>query len=188
MPLMNLVSAGGIGKATVTGTTGSPSVDSSTRAGKTIYRFTGSGSITIGSGGTAEVLVVGGGGGGGWNHAGGGGAGGYVYDASAILPSGTLTVTVGAGATGSAGSAGWDLFLGRCGTTSKLGNIFAFGGGAGGGSVDVGTGGILSGGAIGGSGGGGGRGNGNGAPGISGQGNTGGNNTGGLTGGGGGGA
>ena len=40
MPLMNLVSAGGIPKATVTGTTGSPSVDSSTRAGKTIYNFT----------------------------------------------------------------------------------------------------------------------------------------------------
>ena len=43
MPLFSLVSAGGIGKATVTGTTGSPAVDSSTRAGKTIYNFTGYG-------------------------------------------------------------------------------------------------------------------------------------------------
>ena len=62
MPFFSPVSAGGIGKATVTGTTGSPTVDSSTRAGKTIYKFTGSGSITIGTAGTAELLVVGGGG------------------------------------------------------------------------------------------------------------------------------
>ncbi len=52
----------GIGKATVTATTGSPTVDTSSRAGKTIYKFTASGSITIGTAGTAEILVVGGGG------------------------------------------------------------------------------------------------------------------------------
>ena len=57
--------AGGLGKATVTGTTGSPSVDTTTRAGKTIYNFTGSGSITVGTAGTCEVFVLGGGGGGG---------------------------------------------------------------------------------------------------------------------------
>ena len=61
MPLFSPVSAGGIGKATVTATTGSPSVDSSTRAGKTIYNFTGSGSITVGTAGTCEVLIIGGG-------------------------------------------------------------------------------------------------------------------------------
>ena len=96
MPLFSPVSAGGIGKATVTATTGSPSVDTTTRAGKTIYRFTASGSITVGSPGTAEILVVGGGGAGGGADApaGGGGAGGMVYNASALLPSGTLTVTV----------------------------------------------------------------------------------------------
>ena len=102
MPLFSLVSAGGVPKATVTATTGSPSVDSSTRAGKTIYNFTGSGSITVGTAGTAEILVVGGGGAGGRGQAttcAGGGAGGYIYDTSALLPSGTLTVTVGAGGT-----------------------------------------------------------------------------------------
>ena len=52
MPLFSLVSAGGIGKATVTATTGSPTVDTSSRAGKTIYKFAGSGSITVGSAGT----------------------------------------------------------------------------------------------------------------------------------------
>ena len=75
-PLFSPVSAGGIGKATATASTGSPTIDSATRAGKTIYKFTGSGSITIGTAGTCEVLVVGGGGGGGCQGgAGGGGAG-----------------------------------------------------------------------------------------------------------------
>ena len=48
MPTFGVVSAGGVPKATVSGTTGSPTVDSSTRAGKTIYKFTGSGSVKIG--------------------------------------------------------------------------------------------------------------------------------------------
>ena len=47
MPLFSLVSAGGIGKATVTGTTGSPTTNNNARAGKTIYKFTGSGTITF---------------------------------------------------------------------------------------------------------------------------------------------
>ena len=47
MPFFNPVSAGGVPKATVTGTTGSPNVDTTSRPGKTIYKFTGSGSITI---------------------------------------------------------------------------------------------------------------------------------------------
>ena len=51
-PLFSPVSAGGIGKATVTASTGSPTIDSATRAGKTIYKFTGSGSITVGTAGT----------------------------------------------------------------------------------------------------------------------------------------
>ena len=88
MPLFTPIGGGGIGKATVTETTGSPTIDSSTRSPKTIYKFTGSGSITIGTAGTAEVLIVGGGGGGGGgdNGGGGGGAGGYVYSASQFLP------------------------------------------------------------------------------------------------------
>ena len=103
MPLFTPVSAGGIGKATVTATTGSPTIDSSTRSPKTLYKFTSSGSITIGAAGTAEILVIGGGGGGGGasnGGNGGGGAGGYLYDASALLPAGTLTVTVGNGGSG----------------------------------------------------------------------------------------
>jgi hypothetical protein len=58
MPLMNLVSAGGIPKATVTGTTGSPNIDTSSRAGKTIYRFTGSGTITVGTAGSAGATLT----------------------------------------------------------------------------------------------------------------------------------
>jgi hypothetical protein len=130
MPLMNLVSAGGIGKATVTGTSGSPTVNNNGRAGKTIYAFNGSGSITVGTAGTAEILVVGGGGGGGYggpDSAGGAGAGGVLYDSSAILPSGTLTVTVGAG-----GPANTSLTSTKPGTSSVLGDFYGFGGGQGG--------------------------------------------------------
>ena len=91
-----LTSPAGIPKATVNATTGSPTTNNNARAGKTIYQFNGSGSITVGTEGTAEVLVVGGGGGGGWSGGGGGGAGGVYYDASTVLPAGTLTVTVAA--------------------------------------------------------------------------------------------
>jgi hypothetical protein len=102
MPLFSPVSAGGVGKATVTATTGSPNIDSSTRAGKTIYKFNSSGSITIGTAGTAEVLVVGGGGGSRPNGAPGAGAGGYIYKSSYYIPAGTYDVTVGAGGVGRA--------------------------------------------------------------------------------------
>ena len=52
MPTFTAFNAGGIGKATYTATTGSPTIDTSSRAGKTIIKFTGSGSITIGTAGT----------------------------------------------------------------------------------------------------------------------------------------
>lgn len=131
MPLFSPVSAGGIGKATVTATTGSPTVDTVSRAGKTIYKFTGSGSITIGTAGTAEVLVVGGGGAAGGG--GGGGAGGYLYNASAILPSGTLTVTVGAGGVKTIN------YFNQNGNPSAIGYISALGGGSGGVNYSSGT-------------------------------------------------
>ena len=104
MPLFSPVSAGGIGKATVTASTNA-TVDTSSRAGKTIYKFTSSGDITIGTAGTCELLLIGGGGGGGSNSAyggagGGGGGGGLLYNTSALVPAGTLTVTVGAGGAG----------------------------------------------------------------------------------------
>jgi hypothetical protein len=121
-PTFSLV-GGGIGKATVTASTGSPTIDTSSRAGKTIYKFTGSGSITVGSAGTAEILVCGGGGAG---AGGAGGAGGYVYDTAAILPSGTLTVIIGSGGVA-------DNYFGATpGTASRIGNFVAPGGGRGG--------------------------------------------------------
>jgi len=88
-----------------------------------IYTFTGNGTITTSTPGTAEVLVVGGGGGGG---VGGGGAGGFIIGTQTI--SGTITVTIGAGGAGgvpntSAGSAGID---------STFGITIAKGGGYGG--------------------------------------------------------
>ena len=143
-PLFSPVSAGGLTKATVTGTTGSPTIDSATRAGKTIYKFTGSGSITIGTAGTCEVLVVGGGGygsTGGFSAAtwggGGGGGGGVVYFSSVSLNSGSNTVTIGAGGTftsglvGSLSSIGYNLASivgvysgsGQGNTGAQFGNI-----------------------------------------------------------------
>ena len=104
---------GGTPKATVTATTGSPTIDTTSRAGKTIYKFTGSGTITVGVGGTCEYLVIGGGCNGG---------GGYIYNTSAVLQAGTLTVTIGAG-----------VYGGGTGTTggnpSQLGDIVALSGG-----------------------------------------------------------
>ena len=104
-PFFNPVGGGGIGKATYTATTGSPTIDTSSRPGKTIIKYTGSGSITIGTAGYVELLLIGAGGAGGvgGQTPGGGGAGGYLYNTSVFLPTGTLTVTVGAG--GGSGSA-----------------------------------------------------------------------------------
>ena len=79
MPTFGVVSAGGIGKAAVNATTGSPTTNNNARAGKTIYKFNGSGSITVGTAGTAEILLVGGGGGaGGTTNTGGGGGAGEI--------------------------------------------------------------------------------------------------------------
>ena len=107
---------GGTAKATVTGTTGSPTIDTSSRPGKTIYKFTGSGTITVGVAGTCEYLVIGGG----HNN----GAGGYIYNASAVLPAGTLTVTIGAGAAVPVSPPKM-----QTGNPSRLGDITALAGG-----------------------------------------------------------
>jgi len=104
----------GTPKATVTAATGSPTVDTTSRVGKTIYKFTGSGTITVGVGGTCEYLVIGGGA--------SNGAGGLIYNTSAVIPAGTLTVTVGAGIAGlGVGTVG--------GNPSRLGDITALAGG-----------------------------------------------------------
>lgn len=115
MPFFTPVGGGGVPKATVTSTTGSPTIDTSSRAGKTIYKFTGSGSITVGTAGTCEYLVIGGGV---CN-----GAGGLIYNTSAVLPAGTLTVTIGAG-TGFATPTN-----GGSGNPSRLGDVVALAGG-----------------------------------------------------------
>ena len=113
MPFFTPVSAGGgTPKATVTATTGSPTVDTSSRAGKTIYKFTGSGTITIGTAGTCEYMVLGPGG--------SNGAGGYRYTTSGILPAGTLTVTIGAGS---------NSYIAP--NESRLNDIIGLGGGSG---------------------------------------------------------
>jgi hypothetical protein len=108
-------SAGGAAKATVTSTTGSPTVDTTSRPGKTIYKYTGSGTITIGVAGSCEYLVIGGGA--------VNGAGGYIYNTSADLPAGTLTVTIGAGV-GFASST-----VGGSGNATRLGDVVALAGG-----------------------------------------------------------
>jgi hypothetical protein len=101
--------SGGTPLATVTGTTGSPTIDTTSRPGKTIYKYTGSGTITIGVAGTCEYMVIGGG-----NN---NGAGGYIYNTAANLPAGTLTVTIGAGAS---------VYTGN---PTRLGDIVALAGG-----------------------------------------------------------
>jgi len=142
-----LTSPAGVPKATVTGTTGSPTVNTNARAGKTIYEFNGSGSITIGTAGSAEILVVGGGGGGGAhnsnaNPSGGGGGAAVIYNTNFVLPAGTLPVTIGAGGqtveeyTYYVGGGGVNDIINstytnrHVGTPSMLGNVIAIGGGS----------------------------------------------------------
>jgi hypothetical protein len=137
-------------QATVTSTTGSPTIDTTTRAGKTIYIFNGSGSITVGTAGTAEVLIIAGGGGGGPSQGGAGGAGGYIYNASILLNAGTQTITVGAGSSNNGR-------MGILGNPSSIGvppiGYTAIGGGGGGyGSGDDATGNGMTGGSGGGGG------------------------------------
>ena len=83
--------------------------------------FTGTGAVTFDVAGFADVLLVGGGGSSGVSKnqevSGGGGAGGFLAITDAYLPSGTLTVTVGAGGS-----------LGNNGIASRIGSYFAAGG------------------------------------------------------------
>lgn len=124
----------GAGKATVSATTGSPTIDTSSRAGKTIYTFTQSGSITFNNAGSIELLAVGSGGGGGSSavggyNGGGGGGGEVAYSHSFGVHANSYTVTVGGTAT--AGTIGNSSSLVCSGTTGH--SAYAIGGGAGGG-------------------------------------------------------
>ena len=126
--------AGILTAADVSGTTGSPTISTYTDGGigYTVYKFTGSGSITLGRAGLCDVLLIGGGGGGGGGVGGGGGAGSFLSVTGAYLPSGAQTVVVGAGGAGrSFGST--DIGMpGNNGIASSLWSFYAPAGGGGG--------------------------------------------------------
>ena len=111
----------GSAKATVSATTGSPTT--TTVSGKTLYQFTGSGSITM-TAGTFDTLMIGAGAGGGAAY-GGGGGGQVLYLTGQLAAAGTYTVTVGAGSAGSSGTY-------ASGGKSVLGSLISVGGGHGG--------------------------------------------------------
>ncbi len=142
-----------------------------------VHVFTSSGTLSCPSSRNGDVLVVAGGGAGGGGRGGGGGAGGVVYQSGFSIPSGSNSITVGAGGTGVVDGNGGN---GSNSTFSSITATGGGGGGSGGGSSQCGQ--I---GRNGGSGGGGGRTNSysgcfgpiNGGTGISGQGNNGGKST-----------
>lgn len=100
--------------------------------GYRIHTFTSTGTLTVPTDRSVEVLVVGGGGGGGGSNGagGGGGAGGVTYNASVAVSAQAYTVTVGTGGAGSSPTGGTNTN----GNTSSLGALVSVtGGGAGGG-------------------------------------------------------
>jgi len=111
----------------------------------TVYKFTGNGTLTLGSSTSAWVLVVGGGGGGGGSYySGGGGAGAYNEITNTTLPAATLNITVGTGQQG--GVLGDVAGSGRGGTSSIVGGgytLYAAGGARAGGWTGAGEDGAL---------------------------------------------
>ncbi len=132
-----------------------------------IHTFTSSGTLNCPSTKTIDALVVAGGGGGGGDAAGGGGGGGVKYQTGVTIPSGNITITVGAGGTGGVGSSPLITASTNGGNSSVGSYVSATGGGRGG---------IYNGGSgfSGGSGGGGAVQNASGGSGSAGQGNSGG--------------
>lgn len=127
----NAVAGGGVPKATVSSTTGSPTTGSN--GSKTWYRWTGTGSVTLGAG-LLDMTIVGGGGGGmGGGY--GGGHGGQVYSVTSVyVAAGTYTVTVGAAgglaADGGSSSVGSITALGGKGGNQSQGNAGCGGAGS----------------------------------------------------------
>jgi len=102
-----------------------------TSNGYRYHKFTGSGTFSVSSNPYsvgAEVLVVAGGGAGGNDVGGAGGAGGLIYNSSYPIPSGSYTVTVGAGGTSTEGGTTLEAAMGK---DSYFASMQAFGGGAG---------------------------------------------------------
>lgn len=92
------------------------------------WTFTANGTLTVSGAGVADVLVVAGGGGGSTsreNRESGGAGGGCVRFGMFELSAGSISVTVGAGGSVSAGTDGF----GGTGGTSSLGSILKAGGG-----------------------------------------------------------
>jgi hypothetical protein len=139
--------SGGSAAAVVSSTTGSPTI--TTDGAATVYKYTGDGTIVVGTAGLVTLLVVAGGGGGGTGAGSGtrgggsGGAGGLVPIASFWLSAATHTVKVGAGG---AGGTGGFATNGSPGVLSGIASVTAIGGGFGGSGAGVAGGGGGSGG------------------------------------------
>ena len=111
-------------------TTGSPAVDTSSVSGKIVLKYTSlsSSSLTINSAVDVRYLVVAGGGG---ATGPGGGGGGFLTGTLTALPSGTYTVTVGAGGAGNSGGGNTHASNGG---NSVFATITSIGGGGAGGN------------------------------------------------------
>jgi len=113
-PLVSAISASGGSSVTTSG-------------GYTIRTFTTSGSFTMNTPGTVEVLLVAGGGGGG-TIGGGGGGGGYLYQSQVKLNGGVYPVVVGQGGSGATSHSNNTQ---SSGTPSQFHTLEAIGGGMG---------------------------------------------------------
>ena len=102
-------------------------------------QFNSSGTLTIPSSITCDILMIGGGGGGGYNHGSGGGAGAYYYGTNKTLNSGTYNIFIGSGGAGgtepTAPANGGDSYItynGSSDLTFNSLNVRCKGGGGGG--------------------------------------------------------
>jgi hypothetical protein len=136
--------------ATISSTTGSPSITSNVSfAGSTgnAIQWTSNGTVTFATPGYVYYLAVGGGGGGGasgfWYGSGGGGGGGLLQGVIPVQANVPYDVIVGAGG---AAPNGTTTTTGGVGGNTSFNSIVAFGGGGGAGSVSATTGGSGGGG------------------------------------------